>query len=42
MFTDIEDSTVLSQQAGDLKWTQIVEDHFTILNQAIKRRRRVA
>lgn len=39
MFTDIEDSTVLSQDAGDQKWTQIVEDHFAILEQVIKRRR---
>jgi adenylate cyclase len=39
MFTDIEDSTVLSQQAGDQKWTQIVEDHFAILDQVTKRHR---
>lgn len=39
MFTDIEDSTVLSQEMGDQKWTQIVEDHFAILDQVIKRHR---
>jgi adenylate cyclase len=39
MFTDIEDSTVLSQEAGDQKWTQTVEDHFAMLDQVIKRHR---
>ncbi len=39
MFTDIEDSTVVSQEMGDQKWTQIVEDHFAILDQVIKRHR---
>jgi len=39
MFTDIEDSTVLSQEMGDQKWTEIVEDHFAILDQVIKRHR---
>lgn len=39
MFTDIEDSTVLSQEMGDQKWTQVVEDHFAILDQVIKRHR---
>lgn len=39
MFTDIEDSTVLSQEMGDQKWAQIVEDHFAILDRVIKRHR---
>ncbi|MDH3463274.1 MAG: nuclear transport factor 2 family protein, partial [Acidimicrobiia bacterium] len=39
MFTDIEDSTVLAQEAGDQKWTQMVEDHFAMLDQVIKRHR---
>lgn len=39
MFTDIEDSTVISQESGDQKWTQIVEDHFAILDQVIRRHR---
>ena len=39
MFTDIEDSTAVSQAMGDQKWTQIVEDHFAILDQVIKRHR---
>jgi class 3 adenylate cyclase len=39
MFTDIEDSTVISQESGDQKWTQIVEDHFAILDQVMKRHR---
>jgi len=39
MFTDIEDSTVVSQEMGDQQWTQIVEDHFAILDQVIKRHR---
>jgi len=39
MFTDIEDSTVVSQEMGDQKWTQIVEDHFAILDQVMKRHR---
>lgn len=39
MFTDIEDSTVLSQEMGDQKWTQIVEDHFAILDRVISRHR---
>jgi adenylate cyclase len=39
MFTDIEDSTVLSQGAGDQKWTQTVEDHFAIVDQIVKRHR---
>ncbi len=39
MFTDIEDSTVQSQQMGDQKWMQIVEDHFATLDQVISRHR---
>jgi len=39
MFTDIEDSTVVSQEMGDQKWTEIVEDHFAILDQVVKRNR---
>lgn len=39
MFTDVEDSTVVSQRLGDQKWTQTVEDHFAILDQVIKRHR---
>lgn len=39
MFTDIEDSTVISQDSGDQRWTQIVADHFAILDQVIKRHR---
>lgn len=39
MFTDIENSTVISQESGDQKWTQIVEDHFAMLDQTIKRHR---
>jgi len=39
MFTDIEDSTVMSQEMGDQKWTQIVEDHFAIVDQVIRRHR---
>ncbi|HEX6299236.1 MAG TPA: adenylate/guanylate cyclase domain-containing protein [Acidimicrobiia bacterium] len=39
MFTDIEDSTVSSQELGDQKWAQILEDHFAILDQVIKRHR---
>ena len=39
MFTDIEDSTVVSQEIGDQKWTEIVEDHFAILDQVVKRNR---
>ena len=39
MFTDIEDSTVLSQEMGDENWTQTVEDHFAIIDQVIKRHR---
>ena len=39
MFTDIEDSTAKSQEMGDQNWTQIVEDHFAILDQVIKRHR---
>ncbi|HUG31771.1 MAG TPA: adenylate/guanylate cyclase domain-containing protein [Acidimicrobiia bacterium] len=37
MFTDIEDSTVVSQEMGDQKWTQLVEEHFAILDQVVKR-----
>jgi class 3 adenylate cyclase len=39
MFTDIEDSTVISQESGDQKWAQIVEDHFAMLDQIVKRHR---
>ena len=39
MFTDIEDSTLQSQEMGDEQWTQILEDHFAILDQVIKRHR---
>ena len=39
MFTDIEDSTVLSQELGDQTWTETVEDHFAILDQVIRRHR---
>ncbi|HEX6220243.1 MAG TPA: adenylate/guanylate cyclase domain-containing protein [Acidimicrobiia bacterium] len=39
MFTDIEDSTVVSQEMGDQKWTQVLEEHFAILDQVIKRHR---
>lgn len=39
MFTDIEDSTVISQASGDERWTQIVEDHFAMLDRIIKRHR---
>ena len=39
MFTDIEDSTVISQESGDQKWTQTIEDHFAMLDQIIKRHR---
>ena len=39
MFTDIEDSTVISQESGDQKWTNIVENHFAMLDQIIKRHR---
>jgi len=39
MFTDIEDSTVISQESGDQRWTQIVEDHFALLDQVVKRHR---
>jgi class 3 adenylate cyclase len=39
MFTDIEDSTAISQESGDQKWTQIVQNHFATLDQVIKRHR---
>jgi adenylate cyclase len=39
MFTDIEDSTVISQESGDQKWTQTLEDHFAMLDHIIKRHR---
>lgn len=39
MFTDIEDSTVLSQELGDQEWAQTIEDHFAILDQVVKRHR---
>lgn len=39
MFTDIEDSTVISQDSGDQKWAEIVENHFAMLDQVIKRHR---
>lgn len=39
MFTDIEDSTVVSQELGDQRWARVVEDHFAMLDQVIKRHR---
>jgi len=39
MFTDIEDSTVISQESGDEKWAQIIEDHFALLDQVVRRHR---
>lgn len=39
MFTDIEDSTVVSQQMGDQKWIQLVAEHFAILDQVVRRHR---
>lgn len=39
MFTDVEDSTALSQQMGDEKWARMVEEHFAILDQVVKRHR---
>jgi class 3 adenylate cyclase len=39
VFTDIEDSTVITQESGDQKWAEIVENHFAMLDQIMKRRR---
>lgn len=37
MFTDIEDSTVLSEQLGDRAWTELIGDHFSTVHHVVSR-----
>lgn len=36
MFTDIENSTAVSEGVGDARWTQMISDHFAVARQVIE------